>query len=101
MTSINKSEQAEIARESGASTDENGTHQAPGAKEPGKSESKPKQPSIFKKIWASLELDLFTVLLLAKGGLPPAIALGLLQVDVIANHFTTIGYVATLYVKLN
>ena len=48
--------------------------------------------SMLKRIWAFTELDIFTLLLMAKGGIPPALALGLLQVTVIADHFSTIGY---------
>jgi hypothetical protein len=81
---------AELHRKSGVSSDDNGTHPTADAE---KTEAKPKEPSLLKKLVDSLELDLITILLLMKGGLPPAIALGLLQVDVIANHFTTIGYV--------
>jgi hypothetical protein len=50
------------------------------------------KPSRLKSIWTSLDLDVFTILLMAKGGIPPALALGLLQITVVANHFSTIGY---------
>ena len=60
---------------------------------PEKLDSPSKKPSIGSRVWRFLELDVFTLLLMAKGGLPPALALGLLQITVIANHFSTIGYV--------
>lgn len=50
------------------------------------------KPSRLKKVWTYLELDMFTILLMAKGGIPPTLALGLLQITAVANHFTTIGY---------
>lgn len=55
--------------------------------------SEEEKPSMLKKFLEKSELDLSTVLILMKGGLPPAIALALLQVNVIANYFATIGYV--------
>lgn len=91
MVSHNEHEQAEESRHSKTSSDGNGQRHSARAEDAQKSEAAPKRPSRLKRIWNALELDLFTVLLLAKGGLPPALALGLLQVTVIAFHFTTIG----------
>jgi hypothetical protein len=74
MASKEETEQTQKLRGTDASSEENGTHQTAGAE---RSEAKEKPPSRLMKIWASMELDFFTILLLAKGGLPPAIALGL------------------------
>ena len=76
---------------SGASGAENGHSHGPKRETAQRSATPTKGPSRIKRVWNALELDTVTVLLLAKGGIPPALALALLQITVIAKHFTTIG----------
>lgn len=48
-----------------------------GSQNAGVDGAKPKKPSKLSAFWKGLGLDLLTVLTMAKGGLPPAIALAL------------------------
>ncbi|KAI9721166.1 MAG: hypothetical protein M1828_005273 [Chrysothrix sp. TS-e1954] len=52
----------------------------------------PKKPSIPKRLWKKSGLDIPSVIILLKAGVPIAIALAIYQIDAVANHFTTIGY---------
>ncbi|KIW86343.1 hypothetical protein Z517_01739 [Fonsecaea pedrosoi CBS 271.37] len=54
------------------------------------------KPSMLKKIWAKLGLDIPTVLLMLKGGLPPAIALAAYQSDEWAKQYSTLGYLIAI-----
>jgi hypothetical protein len=83
-------DEAEASRQPGSSTSGNG-HLPVLKQEDVAKAAMPKKPSVLKKFWTALELDAFTILLLAKGGIPPALALALLQVRVIADHFATVG----------
>ncbi|KIW03822.1 uncharacterized protein PV09_05121 [Verruconis gallopava] len=94
MESENGRRRSEEEDEFGSSANEN--IPAADATKTDSEEGKPKAPSLGKKIWNALELDIFTILLLMKGGLSPAIALCLLQVDVIAFHFGSIGYLVPI-----
>ncbi|KAF2762797.1 hypothetical protein EJ05DRAFT_534275 [Pseudovirgaria hyperparasitica] len=55
-----------------------------------------KKVSLPKRMWTSLDLDLPTVLIMAKGALPPAIVLGMLQANVIITEFNTLGYLVAI-----
>ncbi|KAI9837323.1 MAG: hypothetical protein M1819_000397 [Sarea resinae] len=52
-----------------------------------------KRPPVLRRIWTALDLDTPTLVTMIKGSLPPTIALALLQITPIADHFLTQGYV--------
>ncbi|KAJ9660707.1 hypothetical protein H2201_006786 [Coniosporium apollinis] len=60
------------------------------------SSEKAKQPSKLKHIWTKTGLDKGTCLIMAKGGIPPVVALAICQADAVANHFGTLGYLVAI-----
>lgn len=60
------------------------------------SPAKEKKPSIFARINTKLMLDVPTVLMMLKGGLPPAIALSMHQASDVANTYATLGYLVAI-----
>ncbi|KIW33378.1 uncharacterized protein PV07_00235 [Cladophialophora immunda] len=54
------------------------------------------KPGLFKKIRTKLNLDVPTLLLMLKGGLPPAIALAAYQSDAWAKQYSTLGYLIAI-----
>jgi hypothetical protein len=73
----------------------NGTNKADGTSEDA-AVDKEKKPSIFGRINAKLGLDVPTVLMMMKGGLPPVIALSMYQADDIAETYSTLGYLMAI-----
>jgi hypothetical protein len=73
----------------------NGTGKANGTSKESTVE-KEKKPSMFGKINEKLALDVPTVLMMMKGGLPPVIALSIYQADDIANTYSTLGYLMAI-----
>lgn len=59
------------------------------------------RPSWPKRIWASLGLDIGTVLMMVKGALPPTISIALYQWSTFAAHFSTIGYLVAIMSTLS
>ncbi|KAL5402320.1 hypothetical protein PMIN03_010782 [Paraphaeosphaeria minitans] len=65
--------------------------------EPGESAAaKEKKPSILARINAKFMLDVPTVLMMLKGGLPPVIALSMYQAGDIAATYATLGYLMAI-----
>jgi hypothetical protein len=60
--------------------------------EPQNGESSVKKPSIIKRLWTKLDLDLGTVMMMFKGSLPPIIAIAAFQAPAFSSHFGTLGY---------
>jgi hypothetical protein len=60
------------------------------------SDTKEKKPSIFKKIWDKLDLDMGTLMMMGKAALPPTICLAMYQADVVAQTYTTLGYLTAI-----
>ncbi|EXJ63461.1 uncharacterized protein A1O5_11510 [Cladophialophora psammophila CBS 110553] len=58
-------------------------------------DAKPKS-GLFKKIQMKVNLDVPTLLLMLKGGLPPAIALAAYQSDRWAKQYSTLGYLIAI-----
>lgn len=59
-------------------------------------EKKEKKPSIFKRAWAKLGLDIGTLLMMGKAALPPTIALAMYQADAVAQTYATLGYLVAI-----
>ncbi|KAH7377774.1 hypothetical protein BKA66DRAFT_467191 [Pyrenochaeta sp. MPI-SDFR-AT-0127] len=59
-------------------------------------EKKEKKPSIFKRIWFKLGLDVGTLLMMGKAALPPTIALAMYQADSVAKRYATLGYLVAI-----
>lgn len=57
---------------------------------------KEKKPSMFSKILKKTQLDVPTVLMMLKGGLPPVIALSIYESDDVAKTYTTLGYLVAV-----
>jgi Putative ER transporter, 6TM, N-terminal/Fusaric acid resistance protein-like/Aromatic acid exporter family member 2 len=66
-----------------------------------KSETAAKKPSLLKKAWAKLGLDPITIILMAKGALPPIIALAAYRADAYARQYTTLGYLGAIMATLS
>jgi hypothetical protein len=60
-------------------------------------EASDKKPSKIKQLWKKLDLDIFTVLLMFKGSLPPIIAIAAFQAPAFSRHFGTLGYLVVSY----
>ncbi|KAF2438366.1 hypothetical protein P171DRAFT_423526 [Karstenula rhodostoma CBS 690.94] len=58
--------------------------------------TKEDKPSILARINTKLMLDVPTVLMMLKAGLPPVIALSMYQADDIANTYTMLGYLMAI-----
>ncbi|KAF1989874.1 hypothetical protein K402DRAFT_325398 [Aulographum hederae CBS 113979] len=52
--------------------------------------------SKLKKIWASLGLDLPTVITMAKGGIPPTIAVAMNESTAVSSTYSTLGYLVAI-----
>ncbi|KAL1606225.1 hypothetical protein SLS60_003627 [Paraconiothyrium brasiliense] len=72
----------------------NGKSEEAAAQEP--EPEKEKKPSILAKAWKKTQLDVPTILMMLKGGLPPVIALSMYQADDIAETYTTLGYLMAI-----
>ncbi|KAJ9604339.1 hypothetical protein H2200_011173 [Cladophialophora chaetospira] len=59
-------------------------------------ETKPPKVGLLKRLQTKLNLDLPTVLLMFKGGLPPTIALAAYESDGWAEVYTTLGYLIAI-----
>ncbi|KAI9758725.1 MAG: hypothetical protein M4579_002900 [Chaenotheca gracillima] len=60
-----------------------------------------KEPSGFSKLITKLGLDVGTLLVMAKGALPPVIGLAMYQAEPIAKTYTTIGYLISIVALLS
>jgi hypothetical protein len=58
--------------------------------------TKEKKPSIIKRTWTNLGLDVPTLLMMGKAGLPPTIALSMYQADDVSSVYTTLGYLMAI-----
>ena len=56
----------------------------------------PSKPSLVKRIWTKSGLNLITLQLMFKGAVPPTVALAMYQSDVVAKHYSTIGYLMAI-----
>ncbi|KAF2873852.1 hypothetical protein BDV95DRAFT_488880 [Massariosphaeria phaeospora] len=52
--------------------------------------------SKVSKLWGKLGLDLGTVLMMMKAGIPPTIALAMYQADAVATTYSTLGYLVAI-----
>lgn len=52
--------------------------------------------AFLKKLWTKTGLKPIELLIMAKGGLPPTIALAFYQAQPVANTFTTLGYLVAI-----
>ncbi len=59
-----------------------------------------KKPGLLKKAWAKTGLDPITIILMAKGGLPPIIALSAYRSDAFSGEYTTLGYLIAIMATL-
>lgn len=55
-----------------------------------------KKLGILRRSWQAIGLDLGTVLIMAKGGMPPAISLAAYQSSTWAAKYTTLGYLVAI-----
>lgn len=55
-----------------------------------------KKPSVFKRIWTKLDLDMMTVMLMFKASLPPTIAIAFYQAQDVAAVYQTLGYLIAI-----
>ncbi|KAJ4290206.1 hypothetical protein N0V90_010421 [Kalmusia sp. IMI 367209] len=62
----------------------------------GSKAEKEERPSIFGRIWKKMDLDVPTVLMMMKAGLPPTIALAMFQSTDVADTYATIGYLMAI-----
>ncbi|KAF2794293.1 hypothetical protein K505DRAFT_304300 [Melanomma pulvis-pyrius CBS 109.77] len=56
----------------------------------------PQKKSKIGKLWAKLDLDLPTALMMMKAALPPTISLAMYQADAIATTYSTLGYLVAI-----
>jgi hypothetical protein len=57
---------------------------------------KEKKPSLIKRVWTKLGLDVPTLLMMGKAALPPTIALSMYQATAVAQVYTTLGYLTAI-----
>jgi hypothetical protein len=58
--------------------------------------TKEKKPAFIKRIWTKLGLDVPTLLMMGKAGLPPTIALSMYEADDVSSVYTTLGYLMAI-----
>ncbi|KAF2826010.1 hypothetical protein CC86DRAFT_294491 [Ophiobolus disseminans] len=73
-----------------------GYHQDTSLTEEPKEEETKKKPSIIKRTWEKLGLDIGTLLMMGKAALPPTIALSMYQATSVANRYSTLGYLVAI-----
>ena len=56
----------------------------------------PKKPSLLTRVWTAAGLDLPTIIVMAKGSLPPVISLAALRSTTFAEKYTTLGYLVAI-----
>ncbi|OQO12602.1 hypothetical protein B0A48_02064 [Cryoendolithus antarcticus] len=56
-----------------------------------------KKPSKIKQLWQKSGLDVFTVLMMIKGSLPPTIAIAIYQAPAVSAHYSTLGYLMAIF----
>lgn len=59
-------------------------------------EATKKGPSKLKQLWTKTGLDVFTILLMVKGSLPPTIAIAIYQSKAVADQYSTLGYLVAI-----
>lgn len=64
--------------------------------EPPALDTNPKKPGPLKRAWTALGLDPPTIILMAKGGLPPIISLAALRSRTFAEKYTALGYLVAI-----
>jgi hypothetical protein len=75
----------------------NGYRQDPSLTEDAKEkEKKDKKPSIIKRTWTKLGLDVPTLMMMGKAALPPTIALSMYQATAVAKVYSTLGYLTAI-----
>jgi hypothetical protein len=55
-----------------------------------------KKPGPLKRVWTALGLDLPTVVIMAKGGLPPVISLAALRSTSFADKYSSLGHLVAI-----
>ncbi|KAL7269567.1 hypothetical protein RUND412_007759 [Rhizina undulata] len=60
-----------------------------------------KKVSTLRRAWNAVGLDIGTVLMMAKGALPPTIAIAMLQVDSVSAVYGTMGYLVVIIAALS
>lgn len=55
-----------------------------------------KKPSKLKQIWTKTGLDVGTIMMMVKGGLPPTIAIAMYQSPAVAAQYSTLGYLIAI-----
>lgn len=55
-----------------------------------------KKPSIMSRMWKKTQLDVPTILIMMKGGLPPVISLAIYQSSGVAATYATLGYLVAI-----
>jgi hypothetical protein len=68
----------------------------PRKEEPPASDTTPKRPGPLKRAWTAIGLNPPTVIIMAKGSLPPIISLAALRSKTFAEKYTTLGYLVVI-----
>ena len=58
--------------------------------------SSSRKPSIFRRAWNNMDLNLGTLMMMFKGAVPPAISLAAYQSTSFADTFSTLGYLVAI-----
>jgi hypothetical protein len=83
----------------GSSQDESKNASEDPAENSQASPSKPpdkKKPSKIKELWTKIGLDFATCSMMFKGSVAPTVALAMYQSPVVAQHYTTLGYLIAI-----
>jgi glycerol uptake facilitator-like aquaporin len=88
------SEEAEVIGKENSQDANNGYQQDASLTEDKK--EKEKKPSIIKRTWTKLGLDIPTLLMMFKAALPPTIAMAMYQSDAVARVYSTLGYLTAI-----
>jgi hypothetical protein len=64
--------------------------------EPSAPDETPQKPGLLKRAWKAAGLDPPTIIVMAKGGLPPVIVLAALRSTTFAERYTTLGYLVAI-----
>ena len=84
-----------------SSTGDDKPNRAPPPKQEPKKDVKPAKPNMFKRAWTAAGLDPLTLILMAKGALPSAIALAAFRATGFAAIYTTLGYLVAIMATLS
>jgi hypothetical protein len=90
-------EEAEAIGKEKSNAEPNGYRQDPSLTQDTKEkEKKDKKPSIIKRTWTKLDLDVPTLMMMGKAALPPTIALSMFQATAVAQVYSTLGYLTAI-----